>query len=242
MKTHSKIAVPVKASFMASGNNVRLGGDMPRRCYRVRLDAKCSTPFLRTGPEPGRKFIIDDLKSWTQEHRGQLLAALLTSVRAWYVAGKTKPKIRPLGSFERWTTTVGGILENAGIKGFMENATAMYQEADDESREWEQFLLQLHETFYGEPFTVAEIVETINGKTNSGGLGSEPCGRAKQLKAALPGFLAEAMDRQGSFQHRIGKAFSARVDRRFGNSSVFLKKRTMLASRQQWEVVNSRSR
>jgi hypothetical protein len=140
----------VKATFLASGNNVRLAGDMGRRCYRVRLDAKCSTPFLRTGPEPGRHFTIDDLKAWTQEHRGELLAALLTLVRAWYMAGKPKPKIKPLGSFERWTLTVGGILENAGIKDFMENATAMYQETDDESREWEGFLLVLHDVFYGE--------------------------------------------------------------------------------------------
>lgn len=69
MRTHSKIALPVKASFLASGNNVRLAGDMPRRYYRVPLDAKCTTPFLRTGPEPGRNFTIDDLKSWTQQHR-----------------------------------------------------------------------------------------------------------------------------------------------------------------------------
>jgi len=47
----------------------------------------------------------------------------------------------------------------------MENATAMYQEADDESREWEGFLLLLHRVFYSEAFTVADIVEKINGKT-----------------------------------------------------------------------------
>lgn len=99
MRTHSKIALPVKASFLASGNNVRLAGDMPRRCYRVPLDAKCTTPFLRTGPVPGRNFTIDDLKSWTQQHRVELLAPLLTLVRAWYLAGKPKPKIKPLGSF-----------------------------------------------------------------------------------------------------------------------------------------------
>jgi hypothetical protein len=237
MKTHSKIAVPVKASFMACGNNVRLAGDMPRRCYRVRLDAKCSTPFLRTGPEPGRKFTIDDLKSWTQEHRGELLAGLLTLVRAWYVAGKPKPKIKPLGSFEKWTITVGGILENAGIKCFMENATVTYREADDESLQWEGFLLALHRLFYGEPFTVADIVEKLDGKTAVPGLfRSEPTAQAKELKASLPGFLAEAMDRPGFFQKRIGHAFGAKVDRRFGESGVHLKKGKMLAGRQQWEV------
>ena len=238
MRTHSKIALPVKATFLASGNNVRLAGDMPRRCYRVRLDAKCSTPFLRTGPEPGRQFTIDDLKAWTQEHRGELLAALLTLVRAWHMAGKPKPKIKPLGSFERWTITVGGILENAGIKGFMENATAMYQEADDESREWEGFLLVLHRVFDGKAFTVADIVEKMNGKTvPPGGFGPEPTAHAKELRAALPGYLAEAIDRPGSFERRIGRAFSAKMDRRFGESAVYLKKGTLLTGRQQWEVV-----
>jgi hypothetical protein len=234
MRTHSKIVLPVKATFLASGNNVRLAGDMPRRCYRVRLDAKCSTPFLRTGPEPGRQFTIDDLKAWTQEHRGELLAALLTLVRAWYMAGKPEPNIKPLGSFERWTITVGGILENAGVQGFMENATAMYQETDDESREWEGFLFVLYDVFYGEPFTVAEIVEKMNGKTGS--FGSDPTAHAKEVKAALPGFLAEAMDRPGFFQRRIGHAFATKTDRRFGESGVHLRKGTVLAGRQQWEV------
>jgi hypothetical protein len=31
---------------------------------------------------------MEDLKSWAKEHRGELLAALLTLVRAWYGAGK----------------------------------------------------------------------------------------------------------------------------------------------------------
>ena len=56
MRTHSKISLPVKATFLASGNNVRLAGDMPRRCYQVRLDAKCAAPFLRTGPGGGRNW------------------------------------------------------------------------------------------------------------------------------------------------------------------------------------------
>ena len=119
----------------------------------------------------------------------------------------------------------------------MENATVMYQEADDDSREWEGFLLALHRLFYGEPFTVADIVEKLDGKTAVPGLfRSEPTAHAKELKASLPGFLAEAMDRPGFFQKRIGHAFGAKVDRRFGESGVHLKKGTMLTGRQQWEV------
>jgi hypothetical protein len=235
MRTHIKILLPVKATFLASGNNVRLAGDMPRRCYRVRLDAKSSTPFLRTGPAPGKHFTIEDLKAWTLEHRGELLAALLTLARAWYVAGKPKPKIKPIGSFENWTTTAGGILQYAGVEGFMENAVAMYEDADDESNEWEGFLLVLHELFHGDAFTVAEIVEKLSAKTGTYALA--PTAHATALRAALPGFLAEGLARDGFFQRRTGKAFSARADRRFGNSGVHLKKGRLLNGRQQWEVV-----
>jgi hypothetical protein len=238
MRTHAKILLPVRATFLASGNNLRLAGDMPRRCYRVRLDAKSSAPFLRTGPEPGKKFKIEDLKAWAMEHRGELVVALLTLARAWYVAGKPKPKIKPLGSFEKWTTTVGGILEYARINGFMENAAAMYEDTDDESREWEGFLLVLQEIFNGEAFTVAEIVEKLNGKAPiQENRGSEPRTQATALRAALPGFLAEAVDRDGFFQKRTGKAFAAKADCRFGQSGVHLKRGTVLTGRQQWKVV-----
>jgi hypothetical protein len=228
MRTHVKISLPVKATFLASGNNIRLAGDMPRRCYRVRLDARCSTPFLRTGPEPGKSFRISDLKAWAHEHRGQLLAALLTLARAWYVAGQPKPSIKLLGSFESWTGAIGGILEYAGIKGFMENASAIYEEADDESREWEVLLIALHQEFHGGPFTVADFVERVTGSASAS---------ATTLKAALPGSLAEALERPGSLRKRLGHAFSARVDQRVGKSGAHIRKGTMLTGRQQWQVV-----
>jgi hypothetical protein len=237
MKTHHEIALPVKAIFLASGNNIKLAGDMPRRCYRVRLDAKCSSPYLRTGPKPGKDFEIENLKAWVTEHRGELLAALLTLARAWYVAGQPKPTIKALGSFEAWTITVGGILEYAGVKGFMENAAAMYEEADDESREWEGFLQTLHEIFYGEPFTIAELFEKLNGKTwNQEARTTEPSPHAASLKTAMPGALAEMVDREGSFQHRVGRAFGAKAERRFGESGVHLKRAGLSHGAQKWQI------
>src|SRR5262249_53120831 len=34
------------ATWMTTGNNVRLGGDLQRRCYAIRLDPKSPTPWL----------------------------------------------------------------------------------------------------------------------------------------------------------------------------------------------------
>jgi hypothetical protein len=236
-RTHDKIALSVKATFICTGNNIRLGGDMVRRCYHVRLDAKCSKPFLRTGPAPGRDFKIQDLKAWAIEHHGELLAALLTLARAWYVAGQKKPKLKPMGSYEAWSTTVGGILEFAGLTGFMENAAELYDTADSESVQWEEFLQVLHEIFYGHAFTVAEIAEILNEKSwNEDRRASEPSKRAAALRRTLPDFLAEVMDRDGFFQRRAGKCFAERVGRRFGESEMHLVRGGTSHKVQQWQI------
>jgi hypothetical protein len=111
------ITLPVRCAWIATGNNIQLGGDMPRRCYWVRMDAQCSKPFQRSGFKHRR------LKENVLARRGELLAALLTLVRAWFVAGSPAPSITPVGSYEGWSTMIGGVLQHAGIEGFLENPT-----------------------------------------------------------------------------------------------------------------------
>ncbi|MBI3360830.1 MAG: hypothetical protein HY023_06945, partial [Chloroflexi bacterium] len=48
-RTFDKMVLPVRCAWIATGNNLQLGGDLPRRCYWIRLDAKDSKPFRRTG-------------------------------------------------------------------------------------------------------------------------------------------------------------------------------------------------
>ncbi|MGA7410604.1 MAG: hypothetical protein WBW33_08960, partial [Bryobacteraceae bacterium] len=62
------INLPVRCAWIATGNNLQLGGDMPRRCYWVRMDAKCARPFERTG------FRHKRLKAYVLLHRGELLS------------------------------------------------------------------------------------------------------------------------------------------------------------------------
>jgi hypothetical protein len=236
MKTHNEIALPVRTTFLATGNNIRLAGDMPRRCFKVRLDARSSQPYLRTGPSEGKTFAIDDPKAWTTLHRGELLAALLTLARAWFIAGTPKPKIRPLGSFENWTITVGGILEYAGINGFLRNADDMYAEADEESTQWEAFLLALLELF-PDPFTTAAVADELQGKTwDAERRIAEPSKRAMRLKSALPESLLEVADKDTLFRRRLGKMLSERVDTRYGKNQIHLKRGTLLHGSPQWEV------
>src|ERR1019366_2314257 len=74
-RTFDRIVLPVKCAWIATGNNIQLGGDMPRRCSWIRLDARESQPSRRTGFRPA------GLRSWVREHRGELIVALLTIAR-----------------------------------------------------------------------------------------------------------------------------------------------------------------
>ena len=38
-----------RSMVIANGNNMQLGGDIPRRTYRIRMDAGVSNPWMRTG-------------------------------------------------------------------------------------------------------------------------------------------------------------------------------------------------
>jgi hypothetical protein len=101
------VTLPQRTIFIATGNNIILGGDMPRRCYTIRLDPESPEPWL------GREFRHPDLKGWVQVTRGRLLGAVLTLARAWFVAGCPRATTPMLDSFEEWCRIVGGILQFA---------------------------------------------------------------------------------------------------------------------------------
>ena len=50
-------------------------------------------------------------------------------MRAWLAAGRPPGK-RILGSFESWAAVVGGILEHAGVPGFLQDTEQLYEAAD----------------------------------------------------------------------------------------------------------------
>jgi hypothetical protein len=222
-RTHEKILLPVTTVFMATGNNIQVGGDMVRRCYHVRLDAKRARPFLRT------EFKHQDLKAWVLENRGELLAALLTLARAWYLAGKPRPSCSPLGSFEEWTIAVGGILQHAGVSGFLGNAASLYELSEQESAQGEAFLSAVREIFGSEPFTAAQLGNSVFNPT-----AGEP---AKTLRDSLPDKFAGSLEDESDFTRRAGRYFGERVSKRFGESAIRVERGSLLHGRQQWKVI-----
>ena len=108
------VTLPQRTVFVGTGNNITLGGDLPRRCYRIRLNAQCSEPWRN------RQFRHPDLRGWVRTSRGRLLSACLTLARAWFIAGCPPPASPIVGSFEEWCRIAGGILEFAGVSASSE--------------------------------------------------------------------------------------------------------------------------
>jgi hypothetical protein len=199
------VTVSQRATWIATGNNIQLRGDLPRRCYWIRLDARESRPWQR------ENFKHPDLLSWVTRNRGRLIHALLTLARAWFAAGKPKaPNLPRLGSFEAWTETVGGMVAFAGIPGFLGNLAALYDKADAGGAEWESFLQTWWEELDADnPTTVADLTKAIRDNDT--------------LKAALPGDLAEAFDKSsGSFSRKLGTALAKRAGTRYGEDGLHI--------------------
>jgi hypothetical protein len=154
------IRVPVRCAWVATGNNVMLSSELARRTVRIRLDPKVETPEDREG------FLIPNLLEWIRDHRADLVWAALTLVNAWLHAGKPKPEVSPLGSFEEWSHTIGGILEIAGIDGFLKNRRELYTEADFEGQAWRAFVSAWWEQYSTRTVKVSnlfEIADSIEG-------------------------------------------------------------------------------
>jgi len=209
------VAVPIRCSWIATGNNIRLGGDMARRCYWIRMDAGCPDPFRRTG------FKHERLKEYVLDRRRELLVALLTLARAWFAAGQPRASTPPVGSFEHWTEVVGGILQYAGVDGFLTNSETLFEQSDTERSDWETFLEALEDMFTGAAFTIAELWERLNEKTYEELIRrSVLTDRAEELRATIPADLTRSMDREGQFKQRVGFAFNGKRGQRFGKRQL----------------------
>ncbi len=151
----------VRNVWMFTANNPVLSLEIARRTVRIRIDTNEEKPWQRD------TFKHKNLRAWADTHRGDLIHAALTLVRAWIVAGKPMADVT-LGSYEEWAATMGGILDVAGVPGFLDNLTAFYEAADVEGAAWRQFVARWAEAQgsnkvgVGDLFTLASEVDSFD--------------------------------------------------------------------------------
>jgi putative DNA primase/helicase len=125
--------LPIRCLWIATGNNPEFSNEMARRLVRIRLDANVDRPWQRAG------FRHPDLMTWVRANRARIVAACLTLCQAWIAAVRPRGG-RVIGSYENWAQVVGGVLEVAGIDGFLGNLEEMMEASDSEGAAWSGFI------------------------------------------------------------------------------------------------------
>jgi hypothetical protein len=193
------LVLPVLCTWLGTANNLQILGDLHRRLVWIRLDARMEYPDQRHPSE-----FTHPLPEWALQNRGRLLWAALILIRAWVVKGR-KPGDKVMGSYEDWARTLDGILDNAGIKGFLSGQKERRVNADDDSSIWQGFCESIHRKRGAEKFGVADLNWVVDPEDKHyeedvvAGLltAKTPNGRRKQLGK----FLQKVRDRVfGSFQ------------------------------------------
>jgi len=117
-----------RAVVMATGNNVALSGDTSRRTIMSRLESPLENP------EERQTFTHPNLLEWLRENRARLVAAALTMLRAWYVAGSPHGGCKSWGSFESWSSIIPPAIVFAGGSDPMRTRPASTGEEDADKR------------------------------------------------------------------------------------------------------------
>ena len=152
------VRLPIRCIWVITANNPILSREINSRCIPINLNAKIPFPDLRDASD----FKHPDLYRWTGAHRGELVAACLTLIKAWIEAGEPEPRERKMTSrFGEWAKVTGGILEHVGISGFLDNIEKQVHAGDEESPVLEEFIYRWYAKFSETAVSTRALVEMI---------------------------------------------------------------------------------
>ncbi len=225
--------VPNMATWIATGNNLQLGGDLARRSYWIRLDPKMSRPWMRKG------FRYPNLVEAVRQRRMELVRALLILIRVWYVSGQPQASDLPaMGTFSPWVQTIGSILAHVGVPGFLGNQLRHYEATDEISQQWETFLQAWYDKLGSNWVKVADIIALMNEPV-TGQSSMQEDQVSIDLAEALPERLQILFqERPNSFKNRLGQELKKRVGERFGENNLHLEHQKQLHTKVSfWRVI-----
>jgi hypothetical protein len=154
-KNTAMLRVANKAVWIATGNNVALSNEIARRTVRIRIDAKVDRAWMRDG------FKYPKLREYVIKERGKLVWSVLVLIQDWIAKGRPAGT-KSIGTFEKWASVIGGILENARFADFLGNIDELYEESDAEGKAWRQLVAAWWETHGENVIGVNDVFVLIN--------------------------------------------------------------------------------
>lgn len=102
------VMLSTNVMWMATGNNLCFRGELPSRSLLCYINAGKERP-------EERRFQIENLITFLLDHRATLVAAALTILRAYYLAGRPEQDIPTWGGFEAWSAEIRAPLVWLGL-------------------------------------------------------------------------------------------------------------------------------
>ncbi|MFO1076669.1 MAG: hypothetical protein U1E73_02975 [Planctomycetota bacterium] len=143
------VRVPTISTWITTGNNVVISGDMTRRVLVARLDPRCERP-------EDRRFDFDPVVL-AEQRRPDLVVDALTILRAHAVAGRPQAGISPFGSFETWSEVIRAAIVWVGLSDPIAGRQAI-AEADGGAFALAELLRQWHSAFGDRELTTRQVI------------------------------------------------------------------------------------
>jgi hypothetical protein len=145
------VSASTQATFLATGNNVTVVGDLTRRVLPCTIDAKVEKPYER-------EFSVH-LPSYIKENRGQLVISALTILRAYHLAGRPQQNLKPFGSFESWSDWIRSAVVWCGLQDPC-IGLSLWDQIDPTRAELGAVLESWYAINQTQPSTISDIIKT----------------------------------------------------------------------------------
>lgn len=149
-----RVEADLLATWIATGNNTSLDGDMCRRVLQIRLRSQ------EERPEDRENFKHPDLGAWLAAEWPKLAGAALTILRAWFLAGRPLVDgVKPWGSFEGWARIVPHAVAWCGAGNPTADRSSLVNSNDTERESSVALLYAMRDCFGRGLVTVREIIQ-----------------------------------------------------------------------------------
>ena len=197
------VEIESSVTMFATGNNLRVRGDMVRRSLVAELDPQMERPELREFAHDPVQIVLND--------RGRYVSACLIIVRAYIQAG-CPDRLPALASYEDWSGLVRSALVWLGCADPVISMEAA-REDDPELTELSEMLAVWDASFGGDHKTTSQVATAVDERkpTQMG----EP---TDYVHSELREMLIRLFGERGTLNtRRMGKWLAAKEGRMVGN-------------------------
>lgn len=139
-------------TIVATGNNIRMTGELAKRTVPIVLRPPTDRPEERTD------FAHPDLRAYVTAERGRIMGCLVGMVLNWQAEGS--PMVGPpFGGFERWTRMIAGILAANGFAEHLSNRDSWVSRTNTDGDDLEQFVALWAERYGSAPASPKQLCE-----------------------------------------------------------------------------------